>query len=300
MNVSIAALPETRCWKGGEEPVTWSAGAGRIIAGNWSNKEVGAVAEQGGAKRNTALYSMETSSGHGQERSRKQRGLWINKFCELSVNVSPKALETKHSPGNCWGFFCRTAVFPTILCNLFLRMCRTPVTYTAILHCSFFYASALQIIPKELCLKFWNHCNNHTISCQNPSQRNSHPRALWSSFPSLSKAQSPFCVTSAVEYTKAGGRNCVVCSLVLSRALPTPSIAHGGHKAGGHRYSHGTTELCVCVAHSVPDQPTWWSTPFPRARRGLILSFWSTASFLVCLISGVMEESHGMQQDIGP
>lgn len=67
VNVSIAVLPETRCWKGAEEAITWSAGTGRMIAGKWSDKEVQAVAEQAGAKRTTTLYSMETSSGHGQE-----------------------------------------------------------------------------------------------------------------------------------------------------------------------------------------------------------------------------------------
>lgn len=74
----------------------------RMVAGNRSNKEVRTVAERAGAKRKTALYSMETSPRHGQERSRKQRGLWINKFCELILNASPKALVNKTFT---WGLF---------------------------------------------------------------------------------------------------------------------------------------------------------------------------------------------------
>ena len=90
----------------------------------------------GWCKANTGLYSMETSSRRGQEGSRKQRGLWINKFCALAVNASPKALETKHLG---IGVFLHNCFFPTLSlpCNPFLRMCKTCVTYTAILHCSF-------------------------------------------------------------------------------------------------------------------------------------------------------------------
>lgn len=129
-----------RCWK---RPITWSAGTGRMSAGNWSNEEVlWAVTEWAGAKQNTALYSVETFSRHGQERSRKQRGLWINKFCQLSVNASPKALETKHSPGN-W-FFAQLLAFLTLPGNPFLPMCKTSVTYTAILHCSFLICEYLR------------------------------------------------------------------------------------------------------------------------------------------------------------
>lgn len=50
----------------------------------------------------TWLYSMETSPRHDQERSRKQRGLWINKFCEFIVNASPKAPVNKTFT---WGCF---------------------------------------------------------------------------------------------------------------------------------------------------------------------------------------------------
>lgn len=278
-----------KCWK---RPITWSAGTGRMSAGNWSNEEVlWAVTEWAGAKQNTALYSVETSSRHGQERSRKQRGLWINKFCQLSVNASPKALETKHSPGN-W-FFAQLLAFwlyqaiPFCLCAKHL----SPTQLFCIAR--FLYVSTSEISQKELCLKFWNNCKKQTIRCQNLSQHNSQQRDLWSSFPSFSMAQSSFCFTLAVEYTKASEHNCVVHTLMLPRALPTLSIAQGGHKAGGHRFSHSTE------AHSVSDPPMQWA-PFPEARRGLIPSFCRGFGFLVCLISGVIEESHGMQQDIGP
>lgn len=167
MNVSIAVLPEMRCWKGGEEPITWSAGMGRMIAGNWSNKEVRAVAEQAGAKQNTtSLYSMEKSPGHGQERSRKQRGLWINKFCELSVNASPKALETKHSPGNC--FFAQLLSFQPYRAIPFCGCAKhlSPTQLICIAH--FFCVSASQITQSSATT-----AKKQTINCQTPSQCNS-------------------------------------------------------------------------------------------------------------------------------
>lgn len=268
VKVSIAVLPERRCWKGGEEPISRSAGTGRMSAGNWSTEKVGAVAEQAGAKRNTALYSMETSSGHGQERSRKQRGLWINKFCELSANASPKALETKHSPGN-WGFFAQLLSFrpyhaiPFCVCVKHL----SPTQLFCIAHYS--YVSALQITQKELCPKFWNNCKTQTISCQNPSQRNSHQRALWSSFPSFSKAQSTFCFTSPTEYTKAGECNCSsFVDVVQGTSRPQHCPGWAQSRCSPIQPQH---------SGAVPDPPTWWWAPFPRARRGLIVSFWSAA-----------------------
>lgn len=143
-------------------------------------------------------------------------------------------------------FVCTIAVFPTLPCNPFLRMCKTFVTHTAIPHCPFLLCECLIDRPERTMPEVLQQLQKPDHKLPKSLSANSHQRALWSPFPSFSRAQSPFCFISAVEYTKAGDHNCVVCSLMLSRALPTPSIAQGGHKAGGHQFSHCTAEMCVC------------------------------------------------------
>lgn len=208
----------------------------------------------------TWLYSMETSPRHGQERSRKQRGFWINKFCEFIVNASPKAPVNKTFT---WELFFAQLLSLWPYCAASFCICAKYLSPTQ-LPCiaDFFYVSTLDHSERAI-PKFYNNCKNKTINCRNPSHHNSQQRVLFLPFPGL----SPFCFISAVEYTAAGKCYSVVLSLMLSRAFPTPSITQGGHK---------------------------WAS-FPRSRKGMILPFWNAVIFWVCLISRIMEESHVMQ-----
>lgn len=214
---------------------------------------------EGWCKWKTALYSMETSPRHGQERSRKQRGLWINKFCELIVNASPKAPVNKTFTGGCFLHNCCLSDLTVPSLFVYVQNIFPLRIYSALLISSMWVP---KITQKELCSRFCKNCKNKTINCQNPSHHNSQQRALFLLFPSL----NPFCFLSAVEYTTAGKCYCVVLSLMLFRACPTPGITQGGHK---------------------------WAS-FHRARRGLILPFWNAIIFWVCLISGIMEKPRVM------
>lgn len=179
MNVPVTVLSEKRWCKDGEERAHYTIR-------EWL---LGTI-KQGGMDRcwadwckvKHALYSMETSPRHDQERSRKQRGPWINKFCELIVNASPKAPVNKTFT---WGLFCTTAVFPTLLCSLCI--CAKHLSPTQLLCiANFFYASTLDHTEKTMLkalqqLQKQNHKLPKSLSPQFPAE---------SSFSSFSKSES--------------------------------------------------------------------------------------------------------------
>lgn len=156
----------------------------RMIAGNRSNKKVWTAAEQAGAKWNTALYSMETSPRHGQERSRKQRGLWINKFCELIVNASPKAPVNKTFT---WGLVFAQLLSFRPYCAVSFCVCAKYLSPTQLLCVAdFFCESTLDHTERTM----------HKVLQQLQKQNHKLPKSIppqfppESSFPSFSKSES--------------------------------------------------------------------------------------------------------------
>lgn len=138
MNVPITVLSETRWWKDGKERA--HSMIREWLLGTDQTRRYGLLLRGLVQVKNCSLFHGNIPR-HGQERSRKQRGLWINKFCELIVNASPKAPVNKTFTGV---VFCTTAVFLTLLCHLSLCVCKISFTCASILHCWFLLCEYLR------------------------------------------------------------------------------------------------------------------------------------------------------------